>query len=129
MYGECEQNDGFPCRQRINQYASLDIPVHISNNFTSGAHCSSLCLLLGCDVMRFLAVQFVLDLKWWNQLLLLVVSRMKSLPAVAYLSKLSEATFVFSKQGARQQKLPGILRSISSSAWICVQLEDMMQFL
>jgi len=29
---------------------------------------------------------------------------MKSLPAVAYLSKSGEATFVFSKQGAQQQK-------------------------
>jgi hypothetical protein len=54
--------------------------------------------------MPFLAVLFVLDLKWWNQLVLLVMSRMKSLPAVAYLSRLSEATLAFSKQGAQQQQ-------------------------
>jgi len=54
--------------------------------------------------MRFLAAQFVLDLKWWNQLLLLVMPRMKSLPAVAYISNSNEATFAFSKQGAQQLK-------------------------
>jgi hypothetical protein len=32
------------------------------------------------------------------------MSRLNSLPAVAYLSQLSEATFEFNKQGVQQQK-------------------------